>query len=356
MDGRSCPDQEAGYMANKGKIAGIAAWALAGLLAVAAVVLGVSGQRKAGKIAAQESALRQIAETAGLVEADPNAPKDEAQQSEAVKLVEETIVGLRAEVAAAAEALTAAAGETARAKEASAGLERQVEELKSKAGGLEKDLAARAEELAAARKELEDNAKEVEGVRASVEKAKEEAEKAKEEMRSQVALVRAATKKEVAKYREEIEALKAAAGGAVAEEAGGEEEIWVDALVGGEPERDMGEGRVVGTSQMFSMVRYGMDEVLRFEMLDGQRLTYDKVPMDAVDKLVQAYDTLDNYYKFRIQGIYKSTPPDGVVVRKYWKWFRRHRGNAKEEVRYVGPETVGAAPEGVAQTNAAQGQ
>lgn len=340
-------------MANKGKIAGIAAWALAGVLAVAVVVLGVASAGKSGKIAAQESALRQIVETAGLAEADPNAAKDAAEQSEAVKLVEGTIVALRAEVAAAAEALTAAAGETASAREEAAGLARQVEELKGKAGGLEKDLAARGEELAAARKEIEEGAKEVEGVRATVEKYKEEAEKAKEEMRSQVALVRAATKKEVAKYREEIEALKAAGGGAAGEEAAGEEEILVDALAGGEPERDMGEGRVVGTSQMFTMIRYGTDEVLRFEMLDGQRLTYEKVPMDTVDKLVQAYDTLDNFYKFRIQGIYKSTPPDGVVVRKYWKWFRRHRGNAKEEVRYVGPETVGAAPEGVA---AAPGQ
>ncbi|MDD4118285.1 MAG: hypothetical protein PHI39_08745, partial [Kiritimatiellae bacterium] len=44
----------------------------------------------------------------------------------------------------------------------------------------------------------------------------------------------------------------------------------------------------------------------------------------------------------RIQGEFKSVPPDSVVIRKYWKWHRRHK--ARGDVRYDEPEAPAAAP------------
>ena len=65
-------------------------------------------------------------------------------------------------------------------------------------------------------------------------------------------------------------------------------------------------------------------------------MTYHGVPPAIYGELVGNPEKLDVVYRFRIQGEYKSLPPDSVVVRKYFKWQRRHR-SAAGDVRVIDP-------------------
>ena len=73
-----------------------------------------------------------------------------------------------------------------------------------------------------------------------------------------------------------------------------------------------------------------------FRLLDKQTLTYRDVPPDAYDNLIEAGDMLDMRYRFKIQGTFKSIPPDSVVIRKYWKWHRRHKPMGEARTVEVG--------------------
>ena len=57
---------------------------------------------------------------------------------------------------------------------------------------------------------------------------------------------------------------------------------------------------------------------------------------EAYDQLVADGARADVIYRFKIQGIFKSLPPDSTVVRKFWKWQRRHK--AKSEIRVIDVE------------------
>jgi hypothetical protein len=69
------------------------------------------------------------------------------------------------------------------------------------------------------------------------------------------------------------------------------------------------------------------------------------------DQLVSAPEKLDMVYRFKIQGVFKSVPPDSVVVRKFWKWQRRK--GQPGDVRVVDPPAPPAQEEPAAEEPAA---
>ena len=102
--------------------------------------------------------------------------------------------------------------------------------------------------------------------------------------------------------------------------------------------------RILGQSPMLSLLRYNPeDQTLYVKLLDGQTLTYQDVPEGVYAAFVADPDKLDMNFRFKIQGIYKSLPPDSVVIRKYWKWQRKHR-YPQGDVRVIDPPEKKVTP------------
>jgi hypothetical protein len=333
-------------MAAQGKIVGIVAWSLVGILAIGMVVVALMGGQQAGRAAGLGEALVQVAQTAGVAEWTPEVPAAEAGVEEVPEgaapeaqaltasllkdadvlagvqaRIQEAIRTVQAELAAAAADLATARSEASNSQSQVGSLSQQVQEQAVQADSLSKELAARGEALAAAQAELAKATEDAEAASQAADKQKTRLEKNIERLKAEKA-------EEVARLQAEIEALK------TPPEPEWVEEAPVDEAA--EPEIDLDAGRVVGISEMFSHIHYGENQTLRLQLLDGQTLIYEDVPPEAVDRLVAAADKLDVTFRFRVQGEYKSTPPDSVVIRKYWKWQRRHK--ARGEVRFVEPE------------------
>jgi hypothetical protein len=359
-------------MAGKGKvnIVGIVAWGLAGLLAVAAVGLGLWGGQQSGQAAALRAAVVQVAGTAGIQDVAVAAPAPEpapAVEGEApaegetsaepavqeltadllktpdvlATVVERTTVAIQAtqqELANTRDTLNSAEAQASSARNEVATLTQQVNEQTAQADSLSKELAAAGEALSKAQADLAKTAEEAQAAAEAADKQKARLEKTIDRLKTEKA-------EAVSRLEAEIEALKAPPPEELDEfgeedaESSGEE---LPAEEPAEPEPVVEEGRVIGTSEMFSFIRYGEDQSLFFRLWDDQTLTYENVPPEMAARLAGSTDNLDVTYRFRIQGEFKSVPPDGVVVRKYWKWHRRHK--ARGDVRYDEPEAPAAEP------------
>jgi len=341
------------------KVVGIVAWCLVGILVIGVVVVALVGQQQAGRASALGEALLQVGSAVGVEDLDPGAVKD----PEAVAAMQESITAAiqqtRMQLATATDDLTAAQTDAAGAQAEVTTLTQRVSDQTAQSESLSNELAAKSDELTAAQAELaqarEEAAAAAEEAADKVDRLEKTIDRLKEEQKAREA--------ELAGLQEELAELQAAAAAAeppmTAEDAAAagmmagddaaiEEAMAVeDAAVAepeaasdmppAEPEMDLQEGEVIGMSRMFSNIRYAEDGTLTLRLLDGQMLVYENVPSAAVAKLTGAGDRLDMTYKFNIQGEFESTPPDNVVIRKYYQWNRRNQAGG--EVRYVAPES-----------------
>lgn len=356
-------------MAAKGKvdIVGIMAWGVAGLCAIVAVVLGIWGSQQAGRAEGLRNAVVEVATTVGITEITLPAPvpetvageagedaapdeapvapeaieltatllKDPAVLAQVVEQATAAIQTTQQELDAAQADLASAKTQAASAQNQVATLSQQFNEQSAQAESLSKELTVAAETLTKAQADLEQATTEAKT-------AAEVAEKQTARLEKTVARLKAEKAEHVAQLQAEIEALKAPPAEDLDDRD--DEEAAAD---DSEPEPLVEEGRVIGDSEMFSFIRYGADQSMFFRLLDDQTLTYENVPPDVADRLARAADRLDVTYRFKIQGQFKSVPPDSVVIRKYWKWLRRHK--ARSDVRYAEPEIPVVEAERVAE-------
>ena len=308
-------------MATKGKIVGIVAWGVAGAMALVAAGLGAWGARQSGRAAERADHLGRVAAAAGM---------EEVEWAELAERIGAALEECQSAIVAAESSLAAARGEAAAARSEASAQAARMQELTAQVDSLSKNLAARGEELASSAAALKQAAE-----------AAEQAALAAEEERTRLERLVERRTAEAARLQAEVNMLRLPESIAMQMEADdGDDENGTNGAapavgVEPEPEEDLEAGQVIGMSQMFSHVRYDENQTLRFRLLDGQRLFYENVPRSVVDQFVRSRDTLDITYLRRIQGAFKSVPPDNVVVRKYWKWHRRHK--AKSEVRFVEP-------------------
>lgn len=347
-------------MASQGKLIGIVAWSLVVVLLIGVGALAFLNRQQAGQAAGLADALLKAGAVAGVEGLAPETLKDAAKVPEVLQQVETAIQGTRLELASTKDALTAAQAEATGAKTE---LSQRVQEQTAKMEALAKELAAKDEAVAAAKIEMEQAGQEAQDARQAAEKQKAEQEAAIESLKAQMAEESARLQAELDAARQQILAAEAApvgeapAGGEMSAEAlaeapaadaateaasaaGSAAEV---ASAEAEPAPDGEEepGRILGQSEMFSLIRYSEEnQTLFFRLLDGQTLTYQGVAREAYDRLVGAGDTLDVNFRFKIQGVYKSIPADSIVVRKYWKWNRRNPGRA--DVRVIEPAAAPA--------------
>lgn len=333
------------------KVLNIVAWILVVALLAGVGVLAFRGQQQSSQVAGLRDALAQVGTAAGIEGLVPEALQDPAKLPEILQQVQTAVQDTRMELAGAKDGLSAAQAEGATAKAEAATLSQKVQEQTTQAETLKKDLAAKDEAIAAAKAEAEKAVQEAKAAHEAAEQQQAALESSLEEVKAQMAA-------ETARLQAELEAaqmpaVEAAAGagaamgaavGADAAESMGMEETAL-------PEPPPGEGRVFGRSRMFSLMRYSAeDQTLVLHLQDGQHLTYRDIPWEAYEELLNSGDGLDMKYRFRIQGTFKSIPPDSVVVRKFTK---RQRFTAPmQDVRVVGPETPPAAAAPEAETTA----
>ncbi len=326
-----------------GKLMGIAVGVVVGLLVVAVAGMALVAQKLSGKAAGLGEALAQVATEAGVESVDIHAAPEAAKQ------VQEAIQAIRLELAAAKDSLTASQTEASGAKAEVEAMGQRIQEQTTQAESLGKELEAAKASLASAQAAAETAAQ-------GAQEAAQAAEKQIEELKQALDQAKEKMTEQIARLQAENEALRSAEQEPAALEGTGSEGTVLggEALVPmsemlsfpEEPKPEPEEGRVIGQSQMFSLLRYdGATQGLLLRLHDGQTLSYMSVPPDVVDRFVQSPDKLDMTYRFKIQGSFKSLPPDSVVIRKYWKWHRRHKAYA--DVRYVGPEepVVSSLPE-----------
>ena len=324
-------------MASKVNVVGIVAWVLVVVLALGAGALGFLFQKQSARAASLQDALAQVVATAGV----PDLAAD-AALPDVLQKVQGTIQGVQQELTTAKESLTAVQAEAASAKtELATTLSQKVQEQTAAAEAAAKDLAAKDEAIAAAKAETEKAAQDAKA-------AQEAADQQKAELEGTVAGLKAQMAEETARLQAELEAARqpppveevaAVEGESVPEEISAEEA----AAQAAKAEED--QARILGQSSMISLIRYAPeDQILYLRLLDGQELTYRDVPQDIYDQLVASPDKLDMTYRFKIQGAFKSLPPDSVVVRKYWKWHRRNK-SPQGDVRVIDPPAAPAVEE-----------
>lgn len=355
-------------MAAKSKvdIVGIIAWGVAGLCAIVALALGLWGSQQAGRADGLRKAVVEVATTVGIkdvvlptqvvkavegeaadeeaapgetpvvpdaIELTPALLKDPAVLAQVVEQATSSIQATQQDLASTQDALTSAQAQASSAQNQVTTLSQQANEQSAKTESLSKELAVAAETLAKAQADLAQTAEEAKT-------AAEAAEKQAARLEKTVARLKDEKAASVAKLQAEIEALKNPPLEGMGEDSTGELEAMYGDDGGAEdvvdPEPMVEEGRVIGASEMFSFIRYGEDQSLFFRLWDGQTLTYENVTPDVADRLVQAVDRLDVTYRFQVQGQFKSVPPDSIVIRKFWKWQRRHK--ARGDVRYAEPD------------------
>lgn len=317
-------------MASKVSIVGIVAWVLVVVLAIGAGVLGFLGNKQSARATGLQDALQQVAATAGIQEwtADAALP-------DVVQQMQEAIQGTQRDLTTAQDALTASQTETSNAKTEVAALSQKVEEQTAAAEAVAKDLATKDEALAAAKAEAETAAQEAKDVQEAAAKQQAMLEGTIEKLKAKMA-------KETARLQAELDA--ALQPPPVEEEAAEEatpeevvETISPEEAAAQAAKEEEANARIIGQSSMISLIRYAPDtQILYLRLLDGQELTYRDVPRDLYDQMVAAPEKLDMIYRFKIQGAFKSLPPDSVVIRKYWKWYRRNH-SPQTDVRVIDP-------------------
>ena len=327
-------------MASKVSVVGIVAWVLVVLLAIGAGALGFLFQKQSARAAGWQDALAQVAATAGVQDLAADAALPDV-----LPKVQGAIQGVQQELATAQGSLTAAQAEAASAKAEAATLSQKVQEQTAAAEAAANDLAAKAEALAAAKAEAEKAAQETKA-------AQEAADRQKAELEGTIAGLKTQMAEETARLQAELEAARQPP--PVEESVPAEGEVLPEGTAPAmSPEEaaaqaakaEEEQARILGQSSMISLIRYAPDgQILYLRLLDGQELSYRDVPRDVYDQLVASPDKLDMTYRFKIQGAFKSLPPDSVVVRKYWKWHRRNQA-PQGDVRVIDPPAPPAAEE-----------
>ena len=327
------------------KALSIVAWVLVVVLLIGAGALGFLFMQQSGKASGLSAALVQAGTAAGVEGLAPESLKDAAALPDVLQKVEAAIQTAKTELSSAKDALSAAQTEASGAKAEVATLSQTVKDQSARVETLTKDMEAKDAALAEAKALAEQAALETKDAQAQAEKKKAELEGTVEGLKAKLAEETARLQAELDAARQQIPEPEAAPADASQNPGGemtGETPVAEKAAeLAPEPEADEVGGRIAGQSQMFSLIRYSEDRTLHFRLLDGQTLTYQDVSQDAVDHLFGAGDNLDVSYRFKIQGVFKSLPPDSVVIRKFWKWQRRHP--AKSDVRVIEPEAPPAA-------------
>lgn len=343
---------------NQGNLMSIVAWGVAGAMALAAIGAGLWGAGQSGQAAKLREVVVELAAVAG-VQSVATASAEAAAEGEEAAVVEpqeltmdllknESVLSAVLEKAAGAiqanqrdlEAargdLDSAQGQLMSAQSETAALNQKLGEQAAQVETLTAEAAAAGEAASAAQAELtaateaasaaaEAAAKEKKRLQAAVEKAKNQQAKEVARLATELALLKGEIEPvEAAEDEEYYDAAQAEA--APAEVAQAEEALALP----------VGQGRVIGTSEMFTTIQRGEDESLLLRFLDGQTVTYESVPDRVVDQLAMADKKLDKVYLFHVQGQFKSVPPDSIVVRKFWKWQRRHK--ARGDVYLIEPE------------------
>jgi len=384
-------------MAAKGKILSIVSWSLVVLLLVWIGVLGLSAKKQATRADGFRDALVQLGNAAGVealaqqeaevvdVEAVEEAPAEDAAKGDATaagEAVEETvaeeevihsvavddeliplvveqvkakILSTELELASTTAALKTARDDAADAQTTSDGL---IQEQRDKAEGLSKELAAAGEALDAAKIDAEKAGE-------ALKKAEKAAKKKQAKLEKKIAGLKTQMEEETARLQAELEAALQSSIEVESEDVESMSEgAELAALLSGEElDGEMAEeevieeieileelGRVIGQSEMFTLIQYSAQEgTMLFLLQDGQTLSYVDIPEDVADDLLTSEENLDMKYRFKIQGNYKSIPPDSVVIRKFWKNIR-HRPEL-QELRLIEDE---AAPEAEVEESTAE--
>ncbi|HQF21590.1 MAG TPA: KTSC domain-containing protein [Kiritimatiellia bacterium] len=328
------------------KILNIVAWVLVVVLGVAAGTAGFLVKKQSDRANGLQDALAQVATAVGVEEADAAAPL-----ANKLEIVQAAIEHAQQELAATKAGLSAAQTEATEAKAQVATLTQAAQEQSAKLDSLAQEVAAKDEAMAAAQ--------------AAAAKAQEDADAAL----AQAGKEKAALEKDLARAQKKLAEEKARLEAELAAVQSNEEsdlETVDFPLAGAEelppvvaapvaqpadeacPEdvspAEFAASRILGQSPMLSLLRYNPeDQTLYVKLLDGQTLTYQDVPEGVYAAFVADPDKLDMNFRFKIQGIYKSLPPDSVVIRKYWKWQRKHR-YPQGDVRVIDPPEKKVTP------------
>ena len=159
-----------------GKVIGIVAWCLVGVLAVAVAGVAFLGQKQASRATAMGEVLAQVATAAGMENVDPQTLPESATQ------IQEAIQAVRAELATAKDSLTASQTEATDAKAEAATVTQRVQEQTAKADALAKELEAAKASLASTQAAAETAAKEAQESVQAAEKQIEEQKQSLEQV------------------------------------------------------------------------------------------------------------------------------------------------------------------------------
>jgi len=325
-------------MASKSGILSIVAWSLVVILLVCAGAMGIMSQKETARADGLRDALLQVGASAGVAELTSESLEGNEALPNTVQQLEGAILGDKQELISTKDALTAAQEQVSSAQAEITTLTQGVDDHKSKADSLSKELAAKSEQLDEAKAQAEKAEK-------ALAKAKKSADKKAKKLSAKLDDVKAEMAEETARLQGDLDAaLQQLSAQESAGESGVSEEVAVEeVVVETEPEMVAEEvveevvieaGRIIGQSEMFSLIRYSAASgALFLRLQDGQTLNYQNVPEDVVEDMLNSEAKLDMKYRFNIQGNYKSLPPDGVVVRKYWK-NERYRPQS-QDVRLI---------------------
>ena len=336
------------------KILSIVAWVLVVILAVGAGALAFLNHQQTVQAADLRNILAQAATAAGVEDVSAPSLKNAAMLPDLLQQVQSKVADLNLQLAAAKDAQASAQTEASGAKSEVGSLTQKLQDQTAKAEGLTKDLAAKDEEITAAKAETEKAAQSLKDAQEAADKQQADLEGTIAELKTQMADDKARMQAEIAAAQQAAAAAKEAAAAQMAPEAPAEEPAMAEAPAvetkpaaskptvskpaAVEESWERG-GQVIGESEMFSAIRYSYkDQSLFLRLWDGQKLAYQDLPPEAYEKLIGNVNTLDMNYRFNIQSKFKSLPPDGVVVRKFWKDSRRkhYRG----DVRLIEPEAA----------------
>jgi len=347
-------------MASKSSILSIVAWSLVVILLIVAGAMGVMSQKETARADGLRDALLQVGTTAGVADLTPESLEGVEALPNMMQQLEGAILGDKQELMSTKDALSVAQEQVSSAQAEISTLSQGAEEHKTKADSLSKELAAKSEKLDEAKAQAEKAKK-------SLKKAKKAADKKASKQSAKLDDVKAEMAEETARLQGELDAAleQLAAQDSIGEDglaeevavaAGAEaavEEVEVEAEAEIAVEEVIEEvvveeevGRIIGQSEMFSLIRYSVASgVLFLRLQDGQTLNYQDVPEDVVEDMLTSEAKLDMKYRFNIQG------KDSVVVRKYWKNIR-HRPQS-QDVRLIEDEPLPEVVEEAAAVEAA---
>ena len=286
-------------MAASGKMLGIVAGVVAVILLAACGGLVFLNQQQAKEAAGLKDAYLKVASAAGIADLTPESLKDAA----ALQRVQDAITAQGQELATTKDSLTTANTDAANAKAEAAAQIQKAQEQAAKVTELTTQLAGKDAEITTAKAAADKATQEKQAAQQEAAKLKTDLEAAQKKAQE----LEAAAAPPPAAEGEAVETAETPTG--TAEAAAAEEAVE-------EPEP---EGRGIGKSEMFRSIKYtAADQVLVLKLADGQKLTYKDVPEPVYGGMLNSAD-IDKYYRFKIQGVFSSTPEDKQAIRDFWR-------------------------------------